>query len=143
MGGLGFATTKAGKKDSTATGKSAAGATKKSGAYDVSVPYDAAARLAYSEETDKSVDFETFQKKYEQLTVATITAKKMERELFPSPVQVDLSIPYDAAARLAYDKWRVDYGKGEFDSASYDTFKTLYEKLMVAQVTAKKLQREM
>jgi hypothetical protein len=100
-------------------------ATKKSGA-NVSIRYDAAARLAYSE-TDESVDFETFRKKYEQLTVATITAKKMERELFPSPVHVDLSIPYDAAARLAYDKWRADYGKGEFDSIGYEMFKTQYK----------------
>jgi hypothetical protein len=71
-------------------------------------------------------------------------AKKMERELFPSPLHVNLSIlPYDAAARLAYDKWRADYGKGEVDSAAYGTLKTQYEKLSVTQTTAKKLQREM
>jgi hypothetical protein len=136
MGGLGFAT-KGGKKGMTPKTV----ATKKSGAH-VSIPYNAAAPLAYGE-TDESVDFETFQKKYEQLTVATIMAKKMEQgELFPTPVHVNLSIPYDVAVRLA--KWRADYGKGEFDSAAYDeTFKTQYEKLSVAQSTAKKLQREM
>jgi HEAT repeat protein len=51
-------------------------ATKKLGA-NVSIRYDTAACLAYGK-TDESVDFETFRKKHEQLTVATITAKKME-----------------------------------------------------------------
>jgi hypothetical protein len=97
VGGLGFAT-KGGKKGTTHKTV----ATKKSGA-DVSIPYDAATCLAYGE-MDESIDFETIWKKYEQLTVTTITAKKMERELFPSPVHVELSIPYDAAARLAFDK---------------------------------------
>jgi hypothetical protein len=58
---------------------------------DVSIRYNAAARLAYGE-MDESVDFETFWKKHEQLTVATIVAEKMEKSCFP--VQSTLIYPF-------------------------------------------------
>ena len=54
----------------------------------------------------------------------------------------DVSIPYDAAARLAYDQWRAEYNKGDFDAARYETFKTNYETITVANVSAKKKARE-
>ncbi|KAG7364775.1 hypothetical protein IV203_037977 [Nitzschia inconspicua] len=60
---------------------------------DVSVPYDAAARLAY-EASDKSVTFEEFEVKYLADAVALVKSKQ----------PVDLSIPYDAAAKLAYEQ---------------------------------------
>jgi hypothetical protein len=59
---------------------------------DVSVPYDAAARLAY-EASDKSVTFEEFEVKYLAEAVELVKSKR----------PVDVSIPYDAAAKLAYE----------------------------------------
>ena len=57
----------------------------------------------------------------------------------PTKVEkVDVSIPYDAAARLAYDEFRAG-GK----EADFETFKPKYEQMAVAQVTLKKLEREM
>lgn len=54
----------------------------------------------------------------------------------------DVSIPYDAAARLAYDEWRDQFNKGKFDPARFDSFKTNYETITVANVVAKKKARE-
>jgi hypothetical protein len=51
--------------------------------------------------------------------------------------KIDVSIPYDAAAKLAYDIFRAS-GK----EAVYATFKARYEQLVVAQVTLKKCERE-
>lgn len=55
---------------------------------------------------------------------------------------VDLRIPYDAAARLAYDEWRAKYDKGDFDPVRYEVFKSNYEAITVANVVAKKKARE-
>lgn len=60
----------------------------------------------------------------------------------PSSVSSDVSIPYDAAARLAYDEWRAQFNKGPFDNKRYEIFKTNYETITVANVGAKKLARE-
>jgi hypothetical protein len=54
----------------------------------------------------------------------------------------DISIPYDAAARLAYDSWRAQYDKGEYDPNRYLNFKNNYETIVVANVIAKKRARE-
>eukprot|EP00977_Amphora_coffeiformis_P004059 scaffold806_cov142-Amphora_coffeaeformis.AAC.2 len=56
--------------------------------------------------------------------------------------EVDISVPYDAAARLAYDQWRNKYSKGDFDEARYQVFKNNYEAITVANVVAKKKARE-
>ena len=53
----------------------------------------------------------------------------------------DVSIPYDAAARLAYDEWTKAYNK-PYDAARYETFKANYEALTVANVKAAKAARE-
>ena len=53
----------------------------------------------------------------------------------------DVSIPYDAAARLAYDEWTKSYNK-PYDAARYETFKANYEALTVANVKAAKAARE-
>lgn len=55
---------------------------------------------------------------------------------------VDVSIPYDAAARLAYDEWRTEYKKGDFDAKRYAAFQANYNAITVANVTAKKKARE-
>jgi len=53
----------------------------------------------------------------------------------------DVSIPYDAAAKLAYKEWTKAYNK-PYDAARYETFKTNYEMLTVANVKAAKAARE-
>lgn len=60
----------------------------------------------------------------------------------PSDVGSDVSIPYDAAARLAYEEWRAQFNKGAFDKKRYEIFKMNYETITVANVSAKKLARE-
>jgi hypothetical protein len=52
-------------------------------------------------------------------------------------VDSDVSIPYDAAARLAYDEWRAKFNKGSFDSKRFPIFKANYEAITVANVVAK------
>lgn len=110
---------------------------------DVSIPYDAAANLAY-ETTDKSIPYVDFKVQYETDAVASVIAKKKAQQ--PSAtttptakpadaaaaavVVVDLSIPYDAAAKLAF-------GKSD-QSMTYENFKVQYEADVVAQVVAKK-----
>ena len=54
----------------------------------------------------------------------------------------DVSIPYDAAARLAYDEWRAQYSKGAFDAKRFESFKKNYETITIANVVAKKKARE-
>lgn len=55
---------------------------------------------------------------------------------------VDVSIPYDSAARLSYDQWRKEFKKGSFDEKRYNSFKANYETISVANVVAKKVARE-
>ena len=62
---------------------------------DVSIPYDAAARLAY-EKSDKSLTFTDFKAKY-LIEAKTLVKSKQAN-------YVDVSIPYGAAAKLAYEK---------------------------------------
>jgi len=59
-----------------------------------------------------------------------------------SSTDVDISIPYDAAARLAYDEWLEKYEKGAFDPKRYESFKKNYETITVANVAAKKKARD-
>lgn len=54
----------------------------------------------------------------------------------------DVSVDYDAAAKLAYDEWRNLYGKGDFDSNKFQAFKTNYEALTIVNVKAAKKARE-
>ena len=103
------------------------------GSSDLSVPYDAAARLAYLK-SDKSMTYDAFKVKYEADAVADVKAKQKKPAggkavSTPAPTTIDVSIPYDAAARLAYDK--------SDKSMAYDAFKTKYEADAVAKVKAK------
>jgi hypothetical protein len=56
--------------------------------------------------------------------------------------ETDVSVPYDAAARLSYDNWRDEYLKGEFDPVRYESFKDNYEAITIINVSAKKKARE-
>jgi hypothetical protein len=102
---------------------------------DVSVPYHAAAMLAY-EKSDKSMAYKDFEAKYEADAVAAVIAKqpkkvaKAEKPASEPAAAVDLSVPYDAAAKLAYEKTD--------KSMPYDDFKKQYEQQAVADVIAKK-----
>lgn len=51
---------------------------------------------------------------------------------------IDVSIPYNAAARHSYNEW----SSGKFDEATFQKFQAIYEEKVVAQVTAKKLARD-
>ena len=75
-------------------------------------------------------------------TVDALLVTEPDPEPDPEPEKVDLSIPYDAAARLAYDQWRTFNEMGDFDDDSYKSFKSKYETMTVANVIAKKMERE-
>lgn len=62
--------------------------------------------------------------------------------LFSSDPNNDVSIPYDAAARLAYDSWLQEFNKGEFNPNRYPQFKENYEALTAANMAAKKKARD-
>ena len=100
-------------------------------AYDVSVPYDAAAMLAY-EKTDKTEPFEIFKVKYEEDAVADVIAKQPKKESAKAAAAptVDISVPYDAAAMLAYEKTD--------KTEPFEIFKVKYEEEAVADVIAKR-----
>ena len=55
---------------------------------------------------------------------------------------VDVSIPYDAAARLEYDKWRAKFGKGGFDADKYAKFRATYDAVTSMNMAAKKVARD-
>ena len=68
---------------------------------------------------------------------ATKVVKEVEPE--PEPEPIDVSIPYDATFQMAYNTYR---GDAAYDDAEYEAFKTIYEKMVVAQVTAKRYTRD-
>jgi hypothetical protein len=51
---------------------------------------------------------------------------------------VDVSVPYDSAALLAYDEWREKYNKGSFEASKFNMFKQNYYTVTIANVVAKK-----
>lgn len=54
----------------------------------------------------------------------------------------DVSIDYDAAAKLAYDEWRNTFSKGDFSEDKFKAFKGNYEALTIANVKDAKKARE-
>ena len=56
--------------------------------------------------------------------------------------QNSLAIPYDAAARLAYDDWCAKNDES-FDEAGYAQFRKVYNTKAVADATAKKIARDL
>jgi len=97
---------------------------------DVSIPYDAAAKLAYEASGDKSsVDYATFKAKWEADAVAAVIAKQQPKKAAPAAAAVDISIPYDAAAKLAYE--------ASDKKMEYAAFKEKFEADAVAAVIAK------
>ena len=104
-------------------------------AVDISIPYDAAAKLAY-ETSDKKMEYAAFKDKFEADAVAAVIAKQQPKNNAApavkkaTPATVDISIPYDAAAKLAYDH--------SDKSMKYAAFKEKFEADAVADVIAKK-----
>jgi protoporphyrinogen/coproporphyrinogen III oxidase len=131
---------------------------------DVSIPYDAAAKLAY-EGSDKSMDYDDFKLKYEADCVELVKSKRkpssavevaavkeahvvemnpeaFQRQLLAARLKysmkttesktesiIDVSIPYDAAAKNAYE--------ASDQSMSYDDFKAKYEADAIKLVKSK------
>ena len=125
---------------------------------DISIPYDAAAKLAYqalSAEERSKTDYNVFQQLYTQQAVADVIAKKAVNKpstttattpvvSAPSTTTTttttgsdDVSVPYDAAAKLAFSKLH-----SIKHSLTYEQFQQQYEKNAVSNVIAKKLKRE-
>jgi hypothetical protein len=104
---------------------------------DTSIPYDAAARLAYDQQSDDSVSYDAFKRKHEEDAVSFVKAKQKQAAgtvvESKEPVIVDVSIPYDAAARLAFE---ASIASGSVNMG-YDEFKTKYEADAIALVRAK------
>lgn len=101
---------------------------------DLSIPYDAAAKLAY-ESSDKSMPYAAFKVKFEDNAVEEVKAKRQPK-VVESPkanLKVDLSIPYDAAAKLAYEK--------SDKSIPYSHFKIKYEQDSIAEIISKKVKK--
>jgi hypothetical protein len=103
---------------------------------DLSIPYDATAKLAY-EASDKSMAFPAFKTKYLADAVADVKSKRPVVVAATPPPSAptrtaDISVPYDAAAKLAYE--------ASDKSVPYPDFKTKYEADAVADVIAKKKQ---
>ena len=72
-----------------------------------------------------------------------ITGSRLSSSLVKeSATDSDVSIEYDSAAKLAYEKWRSDFDKGDFDTVRFGTFKANYEALTIANVVAAKKARE-
>lgn len=74
--------------------------------------------------------------------VALSNTATREKESGVDVQQSDVSVPYDAAARLAYDEWRATYSKGNFDAGRFESFKSNYNMLTVANVSAAKQARD-
>eukprot|EP00980_Cylindrotheca_fusiformis_P000210 scaffold42_cov133-Cylindrotheca_fusiformis.AAC.7 len=53
-----------------------------------------------------------------------------------STIGVDL-FEDENALRSAYDEWRAEYGKGEFDRARFETFKSNFRTLTIANISAR------
>jgi len=63
----------------------------------------------------------------------------------PTTKKADVSIPYDAAATLAYEAWLQDPAHAETKDtqATFDKYKLAYEEMAIATVVAKKKARDM
>ena len=84
---------------------------------------------------------EVFAKVAGDLAVEALEATRSEEEKKPGAA-FDVSVPYDAAARLAYDEWLGRFDKGDFDPDRYPIFRGNYERVAVQNVTTKKKARE-
>ena len=59
------------------------------------------------------------------------------------PEPIDVSIPYNSAARVAYDQWRVENKKGGFDKEGFAVFEEIYTEATIGMVAYKKMERDL
>ena len=57
--------------------------------------------------------------------------------------KIDLSIPYDAAARLAYREMKGLKESDAYDEGEFLKFKAVYEETAIANVVVKKMERDL
>lgn len=74
-------------------------------------------------------------------TLRPASVRSFAVDLAASTSTEDVSIPYDAAAELAYDEWCTKYDK-PFNAQRYEVFKSNYKAITVMNVSAKKKARE-
>lgn len=67
----------------------------------------------------------------------TSILKKSKKKASP------LAIPYDAAARFAYDEWLMKHEGEKFNDEGYQVFQQTYDNMAVAESTYKKLVRDL
>ena len=67
----------------------------------------------------------------------TSILKKSKKKASP------LAIPYDAAARFAYDEWLMKHEGEKFNAEGYQVFQQTYDSMAVAESTYKKLVRDL
>lgn len=67
----------------------------------------------------------------------TSILKKSKKKASP------LAIPYDAAARFAYDEWLMKHEGEKFNAEGYQVFQQTYDSMAVAESTYKKLARDL
>ena len=79
----------------------------------------------------------------QESATASSTASTPKKKTPPPAPKVDVSVPYDAAARLAYAAWKSAREDFQDSAEAYSRFKTMYEMTTVAQVTAKQRVRDM
>ena len=75
-------------------------------------------------------------------TVDKASAKPAKKAAKKTPT-ADVSIPYDAAARLAFDSWASAHEGADTSDSAFEKFQLLYEAQAVAMVTAKQMKRNM
>jgi hypothetical protein len=102
-------------------------------AVDDSVLYDAAAKLAY-EASDKSMTYERFKIKYVEEAVALVKSKQPGYVPEAPAEPFDVSIPYDAAALLAYE--------ASCSRLVFEAYKRIYIEETVNMVTTKQKSRK-
>lgn len=73
-------------------------------------------------------------------TASSSGLSKEQPQVEPEPI--DVSIPYDAAARLAFDEYLQSKGI-EFDEMLYSSFRPLYEDKAISDVIVKKIARDL
>ena len=123
---------------------------------DISIPYDAAARLAYDKESSSvkaSTTFDNYKLQFEAKAVADVIAKKDQSKsattaappkaavaaaVAKEEAVIDISIPYDAAAKLAY----AALSAAERSKMEYSTFQQQYTEKAVADVISKKAKKD-
>jgi hypothetical protein len=102
---------------------------------DISVPYDAAARLAYASQADSSLPYEEFKAQFEAQAIQDVMAKRgappTTHAAAATALTSDVSVPYDAAARLAY-------ASQTNNALPFDEFKVQFEAQAIQDVMAKK-----